>query len=135
MPPPQTAALGLVRQGGRFLTRSAFLAALAAVIFFVAPVSGYGGALTDIVAARSVVAQGDWKTAADPLARLVAQSPDNGEFRIDLARAHYYLGQFGEAESDYRAAFVLKAVDPAIAAYDVAKGQRAGRRSAVHASL
>jgi tetratricopeptide (TPR) repeat protein len=77
--------------------------------------------VTAIAAAREAVARGDWQAAVEPLTELVAQSPQNGEFRIDLARAHYYTGKQAEAEADYRAAFEIKAVDPAIAAYGVAK--------------
>jgi len=85
--------------------------------------------LTQIVVARAAVERGDWKAALDPLAKLAAQSPLNGEFRIDLARAHYYASDFAAAEADYKIAFDLKAVDPAIAAYGVAKcDARLGRR-------
>ena len=42
---------------------------------------------------------------------LVAQSPLNGEFRIDLARAHYYTGKQAEAEADYRGAFARIKID------------------------
>lgn len=87
--------------------------------------------ITTIMSARSAVDRGDWKAAVAPLTVLVAQSPQNGEFRVDLARAHYYTGDLVHAESDYQAAYALKAVDPAIAAYGVARcasrlGDRAG---------
>lgn len=87
-------------------------------------------AVSTIVAARAAVDRGDWKAAAGPLSDLVERSPLDGEFRIDLARAHYYLGEMAKAESDYRIAFDLKAVDPAIAAYGVAKcDARLGKRT------
>jgi PAS domain-containing protein len=91
-----------------------------------------GSDVATIAAARDAVARGDWQAAVGPLAALAAQSPLNGEFRIDLARAHYYTGKQAEAEADYRAAFELKAVDPAIAAYGVAKcNALLGRREAM----
>ncbi len=100
-------------------------------LLFAAPCAGAAD-VTTIAAARDAVARGDWQAAVDPLAALVAQSPLNGEFRIDLARAHYYTGKQAEAEADYRAAFDLKAVDPAIAAYGVAKcNALLGRREAM----
>jgi hypothetical protein len=77
--------------------------------------------VSDIVTARAAVDRGDWKIALDPLARLTAQSPLNGEFRLSLARARYYTGDFAGAEADYKTAFALKAEDPALAAYGVAK--------------
>jgi Bacterial transcriptional activator domain len=102
----------------------------AIVLLFSTPCAGSD--VTTIVAARDAVARGDWQAAVDPLTALVVQSPLNGEFRIDLARAHYYTGKQAEAEADYRAAFELKAVDPAIAAYGVAKcNALLGRREAM----
>jgi len=78
-------------------------------------------AVSDITTARASVDRGDWKAALDPLSRLAAQSPTNGEFRLSLARARYYTGDFAGAEADYKTAFALNAEDPALAAYGVAK--------------
>jgi len=96
---------------------------LVVFMLFLLPPAGaaMADATSDIVAARADVERGDWKAALAPLERLTAQSPENGEFRIDLARAHYYAGDFAASEADYRRAFEWKAVDPAIAAYGAAK--------------
>jgi hypothetical protein len=77
--------------------------------------------VSDILGARSSVERGDWKDAIAPLQRLVAQSPANGEFRLSLARARYNTGDFAGAGADYKIAFDLKAEDPAMAAYGIAR--------------
>jgi hypothetical protein len=78
-------------------------------------------AVETIAAARGAVDRGDWKAALEPLEKLVAQSPDNGEFRLSLARARYLTGDYAGSAADYKMAFALKAEDPAIIAYGVAR--------------
>ena len=73
------------------------------------------------MAARAAVARADWASALAPLQRLADGSPENGEFRLSLARAHYYGGDFKQAATDYETAFGLKAADPAVLAFGVAK--------------
>ncbi|HEX4294659.1 MAG TPA: hypothetical protein VHZ29_11030 [Rhizomicrobium sp.] len=86
--------------------------------------------VTTIVAARTAVERGDWKAALDPLARLAAASPQNGEWRLSLARARYLTGDIAGAEADYRAAFDLKSEDIAVLAYGIAKcDAQLGRRA------
>ena len=86
--------------------------------------------VTTIVAARAAVDRGDWKAALDPLAKLAAASPQNGEWRLSLARARYLTGDIAGAEADYRLAFDLKSEDTAILAYGIAKcDAQLGRRA------
>ena len=100
------------------------IAAFAALPAIAAP------GVTTIVAARAAVERGDWKAALDPLARLAAASPLNGEWRLSLARARYLTGDIAGAEADYRAAFDLKSEDMAILAYGIAKcDAQLGRRA------
>ena len=91
------------------------------MIALVCATPAFADVASDLIAARAAVAQADWKAALPPLQRLAAGSPQNGEFRLDLARAHYYGGDFAEAAADYEAAFGLKAADPAVLAFGVAK--------------
>ncbi len=95
------------------------MAGMAVLVPSVLPVAA--DSVSDLITARAAVDRSDWNAALDPLARLSAQSPMNGEFRLSLARAHYYTGDFASADVDYKAAFDLKAEDPALAAYGVAR--------------
>jgi hypothetical protein len=94
---------------------------LAAVIVSAVPACA-ADMVSQLVTARAAVDRGDWKAALAPLALLTTQSPLNGEFRLSLARARYYTGDFAGAEADYKTAFDLKAEDPAVLA-----GRLAGR--------
>jgi hypothetical protein len=100
--------------------RHLWVAAVAMAVCMAAPAASAAD-VTTIMAARDAVAHGDWKGAVAPLSALVAQSPANGEFRLSLARARYNSGDFGGASADYRAAFAMKAEDPAMVAYGVAR--------------
>jgi len=77
--------------------------------------------VSDIVSARSAVEHQNWRAAIVPLTRLSAQSPLNGEWRLNLARAHYLTGDYVAATDDYRIAYDLKAEDRGILAFGVAK--------------
>lgn len=110
---------------------SANRAAAWAAAAFVAASPGAAQAAPDvatIMAARAAVDRGDWRAALAPLALLAARSPQNGEFRLSLARARYNTGDYAGAASDYQTAFALKAEDPAMAAYGVSRCEaRLGR--------
>jgi predicted Zn-dependent protease len=74
-----------------------------------------------ITEAKAAENRGDWTTAIDLLTKITAQSPDNGEFRLMLARACYKTSDFANAIGDLQTRTWPKAADPATLNYAIAR--------------
>lgn len=77
-------------------------------------------AVTRIDAAQGAVDREDWASALPLLKQLVAQSPANGKFRLELAQAKLGAKDFAGAIADFKAARDLGAASTAYLAYQIA---------------
>ncbi len=78
-------------------------------------------ALQRIIDAKAAEDRGKWPVAIGLLTKIIAQSPNNGEFRLMLARARFKSGDYTTAVRDHMVALNLNADDPAALYYMVAK--------------
>jgi tetratricopeptide (TPR) repeat protein len=78
-------------------------------------------ALQRILDAKAAAEHKDWPAEIDLLSQVTAQSPDNGQFRLMLARARFNAGDYAAAAADYEKALALNAFDPAILNYGIAQ--------------